>query len=486
MSDSIPPNNTEAERAFLGSVLLAPEIFNDFSSFIKPEDFYLLRNRHIWEVMRNLIEEGMHLDYLTLHDGLHSKGWLEEVGEDAYLIQMIQDTPTALHAESYARIIKDKANKRRIADLSLKVVQNAYSEKTFMDLHEDVGNLVTGYSALPGNSERLVYSAEQLCSSEVGELTWILKDWIMAGGINLIAGMPAAGKSFLALDLAIGIASTGFAWNDQPVPLGKVTYHFLDGSFRGMRSRVLKLCNARGIQPPANLTFDFSPLSLREPHEVLALKQRISSQGVSVVIFDVMAKFAPGADENSVAEMSPLMNSMREIANQLGTTFILIHHLNKGISNDFSYRVRGSTDILGSVDTAIIVNYENSSAANSIRVIQPQKMREAELPKPLRFQLVSEDQMITLKFSDTENPQLLKEIGQQERIFQDLVDYLQSNPNQEFMKQDLIQTLNLPQEARTVGRAFAQLLRDPRIQIGKRGSFKTYLCINDRPDQPIP
>ena len=72
MSDLAPPNNAEAERAFLGSVLLVPEIFNDFSSFIKPEDFYLLRNRHIWEVMRNLIEEGKDIDYLTLHDGLNS------------------------------------------------------------------------------------------------------------------------------------------------------------------------------------------------------------------------------------------------------------------------------------------------------------------------------------------------------------------------------------------------------------------------------
>ena len=94
--------------------------------------------------------------------------------------------------------------------------------------------------------------------------------------------------------------------------------------------------------------------------------------------------------------------------------------------------------------------------------------------------------MITLKFSDTENTQLLKEVGQQERIFQDLVDYLHANPNQEFLTQDLIQTLSLPDGARTVGRAFAQLLRDPRILIGKRGSFKTYLCMNDRPDQPIP
>jgi hypothetical protein len=73
---------------------------------------------------------------------------------------------------------------------------------------------------------------------------------------------------------------------------------------------------------------------------VLALRQRIHRLDASVVIFDVMAKFMPGADENSVAEISPMMNTLREIANQTGTTFILIHHLNKGGNPDLSYRVR--------------------------------------------------------------------------------------------------------------------------------------------------
>jgi hypothetical protein len=275
------------------------------------------------------------------------------------------------------------------------------------------------------------------------------------------------------------------AWDNQPVTKGKVLYQFLDGSYRGMRSRVIKLCNARCIEPPTDLIFDFSPLNLKATAEVLALRQRIKQLGISMVIFDVMAKFAPGADENSVAEISPLMNALREIANQMGTTFLLIHHLNKGTSTDLSYRVRGSTDILGSVDTAIVVNYENSNAANSTRVIQPQKVREAEPPKPLRFQIISTDQSISLQFSEGESKKPFKTLGQQEQILLDLLNFLNSKPDQEFLKQDLIQTLHLPEDSRTMDRAFGQLLQDSRVLVLKRGSFKTYQWKTDTPDKPI-
>ena len=327
-------------------------------------------------------------------------------------------------------------------------------------------------------------TAEKLCLSEMGELTWILKDWIMAGGINLIAGMPAAGKSFLALDLAIGMASSGLAWDKQPVTQGKVLYHFLDGSYRGMRSRVLKLCHARGIQPPANLIFDFSPLNLKVTSEVLALRQRIHRLDASVVIFDVMAKFMPGADENSVAEISPMMNTLREIANQIGTTFILIHHLNKGGNTDLSYRVRGSSDILGSVDTAIVVAHENQHSAHSMRTIIPQKVRESLPPAQLQFQIESTEESIALRFSETNASELVRVPGQAELIFADILEYLQSVPAQEFKKNELISALQISSSARTIDRAFSKLNNDPRIRVTKRGSFNTYQWEEDTPAMP--
>jgi hypothetical protein len=485
MADPVPPNNIDAERALLGSTLILPNLFVEMAATIKPEYFYVIRHRYIWESMRKLSEQGIQVDYLTLSNALQTSGLLKQVGGYEYLIQLVQETPTSMHADSYARIVKEKAYKRKLTELSRNLLQSAYSGNSLPEGIKQMEDIFISLSAFSGNTERLVFSAEQLCSSNVGELIWVLKDWIMAGGINLIAGMPAAGKSFLALDLAIGMTTSGLAWDNQPVTKGKVLYQFLDGSYRGMRSRVIKLCNARCIEPPTDLIFDFSPLNLKATAEVLALRQRIKQLGISMVIFDVMAKFAPGADENSVAEISPLMNALREIANQMGTTFLLIHHLNKGTSTDLSYRVRGSTDILGSVDTAIVVNYENSNAANSTRVIQPQKVREAEPPKPLRFQIISTDQSISLQFSEGESKKPFKTLGQQEQILLDLLNFLNSKPDQEFLKQDLIQTLHLPEDSRTMDRAFGQLLQDSRVLVLKRGSFKTYQWKTDTPDKPI-
>jgi hypothetical protein len=137
------------------------------------------------------------------------------------------------------------------------------------------------------------------------------------------------------------------------------------------------------------------------------------------------------------------------------------------------------------VDTAIVVNYENSNAANSTRVIQPQKVREAEPPKPLRFQIISTDQSISLQFSEGESTKPFKPLGQQEQILLDLINFLNSKPDQEFLKQDLIQTLHLPEDSRTMDRAFGQLLQDSRVLVLKRGSFKTYQWKTDTPDKPI-
>lgn len=282
------------------------------------------------------------------------------------------------------------------------------------------------------------------------------------------------------------MTSSGLAWDNQPVTQGKVLYHFLDGSYRGMRSRVLKLCHARGIQPPANLIFDFSPLNLKVTSEVLALRQRIHRLDASVVIFDVMAKFMPGADENSVAEISPMMNTLREIANQTGTTFILIHHLNKGGNTDLSYRVRGSSDILGSVDTAIVVAHENQHSARSMRTIIPQKVRESLPPAQLQFQIESTEDSIALRFSEANASELLRVPGQAELIFADILDYLQSLPAQEFKKNELISALQINSSARTIDRAFSKLNNDPRIRVTKRGSFNTYQWEEDTPAMPFP
>ena len=272
MSDPIPPSDVDAERALLGSIMIAPYLFVDLVTIVKAEYFYRNSHRWIWEAMHRLLESEQQIDQVTLCNALNTSGKLKEIGGPAYITGLLNATPTAMHAESYAKIVREKAFKRKALEVATNLAQNAIQDKPLSDALQQLEAFFVSSSALSGVTERMVLTADKLCLSEMGELTWILKDWIMAGGINLIAGMPAAGKSFLALDLAIGMASSGLAWDNRLVTQGKVLYHFLDGSYRGMRSRVLKLCHARGIEPPANLIFDFSPLNLKVTSEVLALR----------------------------------------------------------------------------------------------------------------------------------------------------------------------------------------------------------------------
>jgi archaellum biogenesis ATPase FlaH len=485
MSDPNLPGDIEAEKALLGSILINPDLFTDLVATVKVDDFSIIRHRWIWEAMGKLAEAGTQIDYVTLSDALSPNGRLKELGGQSYLTMLLGHTPTAMNADEYAKIVRDKAIKRNIYLLSKGLTTNALQDKPSDEVMQQIEEFMASSSTRFGATERMVMTAEKLCLSDIGDLSWILKDWIMAGGINLIAGMPAAGKSFLALDLAIGMASTGLAWDNRPVTQGKVLYHFLDGSYRGMRSRIQKLCAGRGIQPPADLIFDFSPLNLKVPSEVMAFRQRIRRLDAALVVFDVMAKFMPGADENSVADISPMMNTLREIANQHGTTFILIHHLNKGGHSDLAYRVRGSTDILGSVDTAIVVTHENQHSQQSIRTIIPQKVRETLPPASLQYQLDSTDESISLRISEVTEIEPTHIPGQAESLYSDFSAFLKDDPDREFKKNDLISELQIDSSARTIDRVFARLNKDPHIKVRKRGSLNTYQWQGDMPTTPL-
>ena len=60
------PHNRQAEEAVLGSVLINPESFYDVAQIIVPEDFYIIRNRWIWEACIRLYEKRQPIDFVTL------------------------------------------------------------------------------------------------------------------------------------------------------------------------------------------------------------------------------------------------------------------------------------------------------------------------------------------------------------------------------------------------------------------------------------
>src|SRR5215208_3979639 len=81
----LPPSNTDAEEAVLGSVLIDHESLGKVAAFLRQEDFYRERNGTIYAAMLALYERREPVDYMTLSDELSRAGQLEAVGGILYL-----------------------------------------------------------------------------------------------------------------------------------------------------------------------------------------------------------------------------------------------------------------------------------------------------------------------------------------------------------------------------------------------------------------
>src|SRR5690606_6129080 len=85
----IPPQDTPAEQALLGAIMIKPESINDIVDTIRPESFYSLKHRIIFKAMLTLYEKSEPIDLVSLRSILQTEKKLEQVGGATYLSELI-------------------------------------------------------------------------------------------------------------------------------------------------------------------------------------------------------------------------------------------------------------------------------------------------------------------------------------------------------------------------------------------------------------
>ena len=130
MIEHLPPHNTEAEEAVLGSLLMDNSAIPTVASILKAEDFFRSQNAELYQAALALFKSGRPLDFLTLTDELKRAGTLKEIGGVEYLQRLVGVVPTTVHVEHYAGIVVRCATMRRLISASAKIAQKAYDETT--------------------------------------------------------------------------------------------------------------------------------------------------------------------------------------------------------------------------------------------------------------------------------------------------------------------------------------------------------------------
>ena len=122
------PFSVEAERAVLGGIMLKNDAWDLVASVVLEEDFYKKEHKLIFKTIKNLQDLGKPVDLITVQEALEGNGdlpGLVNLGGKGYLTQLAKETPSVANIESYAEIIKQRSNLRRLITTVDQIAQNA-------------------------------------------------------------------------------------------------------------------------------------------------------------------------------------------------------------------------------------------------------------------------------------------------------------------------------------------------------------------------
>ena len=121
------PQSLEAEQAVIGSMLIDPACIAEVIELLRPDDFYAEEHQRIFETIYSMFNSALKIDPVTVLDRLKAQGYYDEAGGRAYLMQLMEVTPTSANVKEYAAIVRDKSMLRAIANAAGEIQNLAFA-----------------------------------------------------------------------------------------------------------------------------------------------------------------------------------------------------------------------------------------------------------------------------------------------------------------------------------------------------------------------
>jgi hypothetical protein len=176
---------------------------------------------------------------------------------------------------------------------------------------------------------------------------WLIDDLWADQAVGLIGGEPKCCKSFLALEIAVAVASGRPCLEQFAVSkAGKVLLYAAEDALSVVRRRIEGIAARAGVDfPSLDIQVLTSPvLRLDCEGDAAALRQTIEVLQPSLLILDPFIRLHR-IDENNSGEVAPLLAGLRVLQRTYGLAIILVHHAKKGGAHERAGQaLRGSSE----------------------------------------------------------------------------------------------------------------------------------------------
>jgi len=366
----IPPQNVDAEKSVLGSMLIDEEAIGLAVEILDETWFYDDANRRIYKAVIDLYQSRKNVDLVTLSNRLKSDGILDQVGGATYLSGIIDLVPTSANVEHYAHIVKDKGVLRRLIKNATNIISDSYGSSGSVEEAVD-------------NAERLIFEvAEFKQSQKTVHIKELVKEGIedldrlyqrkehitgiatgftkldnMTSGLQkselvIVAGRPSMGKSALAVSIAehVGIEQKkGVAMFSLEMSKEQLVQRMLCSQARvdahKVRSGFLspadwpKLTAAASKLSEANIFIDDTPAI--SALELRAKARRLKAHNdIDLIILDYL-QLMQGSTTRSDSrqqEISDISRSIKALAREIKVPIIALSQLSRAVESRQDHR----------------------------------------------------------------------------------------------------------------------------------------------------
>ncbi|MBU3664805.1 MAG: replicative DNA helicase [Chthoniobacterales bacterium] len=359
------PQNTDAEKGLLGSILLSPrDVLNECAEQITEEAFYTPAHGTIFRVLVEMWSGNQPIDVITLTNRLRDTNLLDSVGGPGAVTELFGYVPTSANAAHYLEIVREKSLLRRMITACTTAAARCYDEQGDVpQLLDDVEREIFSigetrhrkaspamrdevFSALE-NIEKMYQQRGRISGLATGfTLFDQMTDGLHAGEMIIIAARPSMGKTALAMNIVEHIALNP----EEPKPVGVFSLEMSTQqlvqrmlcsrariNMKKIRSGMLaraehgKLNDAAAVLSESAIFIDDTPslsiLELRAKARRLRDRERIELLAIDYL--QLCRSTSRRGQDNRQIEIAEISSGIKALAKELGIPIIVLSQLNR-------------------------------------------------------------------------------------------------------------------------------------------------------------
>ncbi len=365
----VPPQNVEAEKSVLGSMLIDNEAIGLVIEILDESWFYEEAHRHIYAIIVYLYNNHKNVDIITVSDLLKNRGLLEAVGGVTYLSEIIDFVPTSANVEHYAHIVKEKGILRKLIRNATQIVSEGYESKTDVTEIVDTAERLI-FEIADMEQRRGAVHVKDLVRQSIETIDYLYqrKEYTtglptgyveldrMTSGLQksdliIVAGRPSMGKSALAIsmadhagiDLKKGIVVFSLEMSKEQLvqrmlcSQARVDAHKVRSGFLSP-SDWPKLTAAAGKLSASSIFIDDTPAL--STIELRAKSRRLKSNyDIQLIVVDYLQLMrVPYKSDSRQQEISEISRSLKDLARELSVPVIALSQLSRAVENRQDHR----------------------------------------------------------------------------------------------------------------------------------------------------